>query len=209
MTALWNTNAFFAYLFAVFLSGVEWDARRLLAVLIATTGALAVVYGGSTIGVDEASSSIEPSQRGHKAPFLGDMLTLAASVMYGAYQVLYKLYAALPDDPEVQSDAAYAPLARSAEETYEDVESTGTEENAILPLPFGLYPNMLTSAIGICTLLFLWIPIPVLNVMDIEPFELPHNLLTYCVILGIAFSGSIFNAGFMVCSSLDFLRSRT
>ncbi|KAI0801217.1 hypothetical protein C8Q74DRAFT_476149 [Fomes fomentarius] len=201
VTALWNTNAFFAYLFAVFLSGAEWDARRLLAVLIATTGALAVVYGGSTVGVDEAGSSIESSQRGHKSPFLGDLLTLAASVMYGAYQVLYKLYAALPDDPEVQSDAAYAPLARSAEETYEDVESTGTtgtEEDVIRPLPFGLYPNMLTSAIGISTLLFLWIPIPVLNVMDIEPFELPHNLLTYCVILGIAFSGSVFNAGFMV-----------
>ena len=136
------------------------------------------------------------------------MLTLAASIMYGAYQVFYKLYAALPNDPEAQSDEMYAPLARSAEEPCEDVEGAlDQDEDLVHPLPFGLYPNMLTSAIGICTLLFLWIPIPVLDAMELELFELPQNLLTYGVILGIAFSGSVFNAGFMVRSLLVFLPS--
>ncbi|RPD82513.1 hypothetical protein L226DRAFT_528673 [Lentinus tigrinus ALCF2SS1-7] len=207
VTALWNTNAFFAYVFACLISGVKWDVRRLVAVLVATTGALAVVYGESTAVVDDSGSSshqptVTSSREGAKAPLVGDLLTLTASIIYGAYQVLYKMYAALPDDPEVQTDAHYAPLAASPEET------AGIEDGPASPLlgndgtsdppPFGLYPNMLTSGIGVCTLLTLWIPIPVLHFLDIEHFALPHRAITYAVIAGIALSGSIFNAGFMV-----------
>ena len=204
VTALWNTNAFFAYIFTVLMTGIKWDPRRLLAVLIATAGVLAVVYGGSTVEVDEASSSADHVQESQKAPLIGDLLTLAASIMYGAYQVFYKLYAALPNDPEAQIDGLYSPLAHDPSgDAFVDVEDQTDEdltvrEEIIDPLPFGLYPNLLTSAIGICTLLFLWIPIPVLNRMGAEIFELPKSFLTYCVIFGIALSGSVFNAGLMV-----------
>ncbi|TFK93469.1 hypothetical protein K466DRAFT_572494 [Polyporus arcularius HHB13444] len=205
VTALWNTNAFFAYVFAVLISGVKWDVRRLIAVLIATTGALVVVYGSSGAEVDEGSPA--SLLEGEKAPLVGDLLTLAASIMYGAYQVLYKMYAALPDDPEVQIDGHYAPLAVSPEETVDGIEDGPTSpllsrEETSNPPPFGLYPNMLTSAIGLCTLCTLWIPIPILHFLDIEPFALPHRAVTYGVIAGIALSGSIFNAGFMVLMGL-------
>ena len=212
MTALWNTNAFFAYVFACLISGVKWDIRRLVAVLIATTGALVVVYGESSVAVDESGSSSHQSterssREGAKAPLVGDLLTLAASIIYGAYQVLYKMYAALPNDPEVQTDGHYAPLAASPEEMGGSVEDGPTSplldnEEITDPPPFGLYPNMLTSAIGVCTFLTLWIPIPVMHFLDIERFALPHRASTYVVIAGIALSGSIFNAGFMVSLSI-------
>ncbi|KAH9898357.1 hypothetical protein C8Q73DRAFT_641281 [Cubamyces lactineus] len=206
VTALWNTNAFFAYVFSVLLSGGKWDPGRLVAVVIATAGVLAVVYGGSTSSDDASGGTHEllnaktAGRRG--APLVGDLLTLIASIIYGAYQVLYKIYAALPDDPEAQTDALYSPVASDAS-AVDDIEDRAEnvlliQEDIVHPLPFGLYPNFLTSAIGICTLLVLWIPVPILDALDIEPFEMPSTVLTYGVICGIALTGAVFNAGFMV-----------
>ncbi|KAI0363898.1 hypothetical protein BV20DRAFT_64932 [Pilatotrama ljubarskyi] len=205
VTALWNTNAFFAYVFSVVISGGKWDVRRLVPVTIATAGVLAVVYGGSTVPGDTSdavrgSSVAADTHRG--APLVGDLLTLVASMIYAAYQVLYKIYVALPNDPEVQSDTLYSPLSL-ADSSVEDLEDPVEEpllvtEEIIHPLPFGLYPNFWTSAIGLCTLLVLWIPVPLLDAFDIEPFEMPRTALTYGVIAGIALTGAIFNAGFMV-----------
>ncbi|KAI9063106.1 hypothetical protein FKP32DRAFT_1573007 [Trametes sanguinea] len=205
VTALWNTNAFFAYVFTCILSSGKWDVRRLIAVSIATVGALAVVYGGSTaesVPSDAVRAPHEMRYVAATAPLLGDLLTLVASILYGAYQVLYKIYAALPNDPEVQADALYSPvpLADSPEDELEDpVETTLLVQDGLIhPLPFGLYPNFLTSAIGICTLLVLWIPVPILDILGVETFEMPRTALTYGVIAGIALTGAIFNAGFMV-----------
>ncbi|KAI0639445.1 hypothetical protein C8Q77DRAFT_64115 [Trametes polyzona] len=207
VTALWNTNAFFAYVFTVLLTGGKWDSRRLIAVLIATAGVLAVVYGSSTAdgaASDASNDSLVAAEprRARAAPLVGDLLTLAASIIYAAYQVLYKIHAALPDDPEVQSDALYSPIPEAetpVEDAGEHVEgSLLIADDIIHPLPFGLYPNFLTSAIGICTMLVLWIPVPILDVLDIEPFELPKTGITYGVIAGIALTGAVFNAGIMV-----------
>ncbi|KAI8995668.1 hypothetical protein BD414DRAFT_410561 [Trametes punicea] len=207
VTALWNTNAFFAYVFACMLHGGGWDLRRLVAVTIATAGALAVVYGGSTSPSDTSDAVKDPVMdtryaTAPAAPLVGDSLTLMASMLYAAYQVLYKMYAALPNDPEVQTDNLYSPvrLTESPQEEIEDPleRSLLVQDDIIHPLPFGLYPNFLTSAIGICTMLVLWIPIPILDAFGIEPFEIPGTALTYIVIAGIALTGAVFNAGFMV-----------
>ncbi|OBZ79182.1 hypothetical protein A0H81_01091 [Grifola frondosa] len=204
VTALWNTNAFFAYVFTVKLFQTKWESRRLAAVVVATTGALAVIYGGSSAGVDKSSASNQPhslksSEAGPSGPLLGDLLTLCASIMYAAYQVLYKIYAALPSDPELQTDDLYTSLATSPEDVLDADE--GSPESSLLsntemvhPPPFGLHANLLTSAIGICTFAVLWIPLPILHVLNIEPFELPTSSLTMCVIAGIALTGVIFNA---------------
>ncbi|KAL1951894.1 hypothetical protein VTO73DRAFT_1043 [Trametes versicolor] len=206
VTAIWNTNAFFAYVLTVLITRSKWDPRRLVAVLIATGGVLAVVYGGTTIeaGTSDtgAEQSVKADPRSHRAaPLVGDLLTLAASIIYAAYQVLYKIHAALPDDPEVQADL-YTPIPE-ADSTGEDEEVPLDEpllvaDDIIHPLPFGLYPNFLTSAIGVCTMLVLWIPVPIIHALGIEPFEMPQTGATYGVIAGIALTGAIFNAGFMV-----------
>ncbi|KAF8274067.1 hypothetical protein EI94DRAFT_1768923 [Lactarius quietus] len=79
VTAIWNTNAFFAYIITVRLFKLKWEFRKILAVLIATFGVLAVVYGDAR-NPDLSIDSTRP-----KAPLLGDLLTLCASVMYKRY----------------------------------------------------------------------------------------------------------------------------
>ncbi|KAF7306909.1 hypothetical protein MIND_00483400 [Mycena indigotica] len=186
--AIWNANAFFAYLMTF--KG-RWEPRRLFAVSIATIGVLVVVYGGSTSTVDVTEKrSSKPS-----APLVGDLLTLVASVGYALYQVLYKKYAALSSDPEVMADRAYEHLPTS-EDVPVPVNLDPAE--AIYPPPFGLHPNLLTSAIGVCTFSVFWIFIPILHYLDIERFVLPNTFPIIFTIFGISLSGVIFNAGFMV-----------
>jgi len=212
-TALWNTNAFFAYIAAVKLFKLNWEIRRLSAVLLATAGAVAVVYGGSisTDRSDPPSQDPPDVSTGFKptAALTGDLLTLVAAVVYGIYQVLYKMYASLPTDPdpiESRIEAPYEPLPEDVEEVssvpLDQPSEAAVPEDMVYPPPFALYPNMLTAAIGICTFLILWIPIPILHVLGIRPFYLPHDWKTAAVLLGIAVSGIVFNAGFMVLLGL-------
>ncbi|KAF8350087.1 hypothetical protein F5887DRAFT_943715 [Amanita rubescens] len=165
ISAIWNTNAFFAYVFTVKFLHLPWESRRLLAVLLATLGVMVVVYGGSSQpGSSESQDIYHSAQDQHKAfsPF-----------------VLYKKYAALPSDPELVS-----------EET--------VKADIVYPPPFGLHPNLLASFVGLLTITLLWIPLPLLHYSGIERFELPSNLTTTVAIAGIAASGIVFNAGFLV-----------
>jgi drug/metabolite transporter (DMT)-like permease len=202
--AIWNTNAFFAYLISVKLFKLEWESRRLFAVLLATLGVIVVVYGGSTsLGDDTASvtGSGFVSMRSFKpsAPLVGNLLTLIASFGYGLYQVLYKIYVALPSDPEVTSDILYERiLDEQTDVGHYNVPNEVTADHSLFPPPFGLHPNLLTSAVGLTTLLLLWMPIPILNATGTETFRLPPNGMTVLTIGGIALSGVVFNAGFMV-----------
>ncbi|TFK41180.1 hypothetical protein BDQ12DRAFT_428998 [Crucibulum laeve] len=206
VTAIWNTNAFFAYLISVKMFGLKWEPRRLVAVCLATLGVIVVVYGGNAAENSESmpeGSSMSSSARFIKpsAPLVGNVLTLIASFGYGLYQVLYKIYAALPSDPEIISDRQYEQIIDGESE---HLQSNLTSANAIsaedtvYPPPFGLHPNLLTSAIGFCTFAMLWIPIPILHYTGVEIFRYPANLTTVFAISGIAFSGVVFNAGFMV-----------
>ncbi|KAL6309937.1 hypothetical protein BKA93DRAFT_814298 [Sparassis latifolia] len=212
VTALWNANAFFAYLLSVKLFGLKWDALRLAAVVLATLGALAVVYGGTTSSEPSKTSpeisgsgvqfESRAADKGPSAPLVGDLLTLMGSILYAAYQVLYKIYATLPFDPEVQADNMYSQIHPYDDIASDDDEPSGeaplAEVDMVYPPPFGLFPNLLTSSIGIATFLVLWIPMPILHYLGISTFELPTSSLTILVIAGIALSGVIFNGGFMI-----------
>jgi len=193
VTAIWNSNAFLAYLITF---RCKWEPRKLSAVSLATLGVLIVVYGGSaSTNADafpiEKRSSLKPS-----APLVGDLLTLVASIGYALYQVLYKKYVALPSDPELMA-AAYEQL--SGEDIQYDPPTVALEpDSAINPPPFGLHPNLLTSAIGFCTASVFWVFIPVLHYMGVELFVLPNSFAVILTIVGIALSGVVFNAGFMV-----------
>jgi drug/metabolite transporter (DMT)-like permease len=205
--AIWNTNAFFAYIISVKLFKSRWEFRRLLAVVIATVGTFTVVYSGATSGeppsVDDGltitSISLKPT-----APLLGNLLTLVASFSYGLYQVLYTIYAALPSDPEVASDPMYEQIPDDdvEDEAPADVIHIDPAE-AVYPPPFGFHPNLLTSLMGFMTLITLWIPIPFLHWSGAEVFRVPPNALTALSIAGIALSGVVFNAGFMVNVSMS------
>jgi len=202
VTAIWNTNAFFAYLISVKLLNLSWEPRKLFAVLVATVGTAVVVYGGVAQADTEApqdgsagtTTVIKP-----KAPLIGNLLTLLASFGYGLYQVLYKIYAALPSDPGAASerDLLYERVLDEDEER-DAAPADYDLQGAVYPPPFGLYPNFLTSIIGAITFAVLWIPLPFLHYSGAEPFAWPADGRTALSIAGIALGGMIFNAGFMI-----------
>ncbi|KAF8506671.1 hypothetical protein F5888DRAFT_22765 [Russula emetica] len=205
ITAIGNTNAFFAYIIAVWLYKLSWEPRKLLAVLIATFGVMAVVYGD--VGQSElphtdqreafvnTSETVKPS-----APVLGDLLTLCGSVGYGLYQVMYKRHAALLQDGESELSVPYVPLSdsdgHSAGELDESVKEV--DDDMVYPPPFGLYPNLLTGGIGLMTLSSLWIILPILHYSGYERFRLPDNPTLVLSIAGITGSGLVVNAGLLI-----------
>ena len=214
VTAIWNTNAFFAYIISVRLFKLDWELRKLLAVLIATFGVMAVVYGdvgqSESPHPDQQVPFVNTSEK-PKAPVIGDLLTLCGSVGFGLYQVMYKRHAVLPQDGDVELSAPRVPLldpdGRSAGELDESVKEI--EDDLAYPPPFGLYPNLLTSGIGLTTLSSLWIILPILHYSGYEQFRLPDNLTLVFSIAGIAGSGLVLNAGLLVlvhfhCSILKF-----
>ncbi|CAG8695422.1 14993_t:CDS:2 [Cetraspora pellucida] len=69
------------------------------------------------------------------------------------------------------------------------------------PTPSILFSNTITGLIGIFTLIFLWVPIPILHYMEIEEFCLP-DMKTFGYILFMALFGVVFNACFMVVIAL-------
>jgi drug/metabolite transporter (DMT)-like permease len=204
ITAIWNTNAFFAYIITVRLFKLNWELRKLLAVLIATCGVMAVVYGDAKQSKPQpadyykasanASEDLQP-----KAPLVGDLLTLCASVGYGLYQVLYKRHAALPLDQEFELGNAYVALPDSdglpASELSEGDKTVG---DLTYPPPFGLHPNLLACGIGLTTFFSFWILLPLLHYSGYERFRLPDNLTVILAIAGITASGLVFNVGLMV-----------
>jgi drug/metabolite transporter (DMT)-like permease len=206
VTAIWNTNAFFAYIITVRLFKLKWEFRKILAVLIATFGVLAVVYGDARNTdvppadyreAPDADVSIDGTKP--KAPLLGDLLTLCASVGYGLYQVMYKRYAALPSDPEFEPGTAYDPLPDSEDGPAHGLNGGNIDVDGLTyPPPFGLHANLLTCGIGLMTFFTLWIMLPILHYCGYERFRLPPDLLTTLSIAGIAGSGLVFNGGLMV-----------
>ncbi|KIK96263.1 hypothetical protein PAXRUDRAFT_826138 [Paxillus rubicundulus Ve08.2h10] len=200
LTAIWNANAFFAYIFSVKLLGLEWGKLRLFAVSLATLGVVTVVYGGS-IGSSSDPEPFKENLTNTSTPFVGDMLTLVASLVYGLYQVLYKKYIALSSNPVLNSDSAhYRQLSTSIDNIADEEPSACAvvADNMVYPPPFGLHPNLITTSIGLCTLFVFWIPIPILHYYQIEEFRLPPNAVTAIAIAGIATSGVVFSAGYMV-----------
>ena len=99
------------------------------------------------------------------------------------------MYEQIPDDIELENEATVDAISISSAE-------------AVYPPPFGFHPNLLTSMLGFMTLILLWIPIPFLHWSGAEVFRVPPNALTALSITGIALSGVVSNAGFMVNVSI-------
>lgn len=169
----------------------------MIAVSLATLGVVVVVYGGTTTSTKKGTTLgffFKPT-----APLFGNLLTLVASFAYGLYQVLYKIYAALPSDPEVVSEGLYQEI--SGEDGIRvpdpDHDLGSIQQDAVYPPPFGFHPNVLTSLMGFFTFILLWIPIPFLHYFGAEIFRLPPDFFTVLTISGIVLGGVVSNAGFM------------
>ena len=212
VAAIWNANAFFAYVITVQMFKLPWEGKRVFAVILATAGVMAVIYGGAAEQGSGKRPEVSQTVPTATAPLLGNLLTLVASVGYALYQVLYKRYIALSPDPELEESlqSSYAPIPRTSSDGVIEFDppaedlTTGdlrlVADTTIYPPPFGLYPNLLTSLAGVLTFLFLWFPLPILHYSGAEPFYWPANWYVTLVISAIALSGVLFNAGFMVIS---------
>ncbi|CAE6463421.1 unnamed protein product [Rhizoctonia solani] len=184
ITALFNTHAFWAYILSTALlpppaDQPRWQPYKLIAVLLACVGVFITVYGSA----DEASPGSNP--------FLGSLLALISAVSYALYQVAYKKWAvpstvAVSAREDEDEDDEAAPLAE------------GTGELAGQPLPFGLFPNFVTSTAGLATLGVLWIPMVASNWFGEGGYQFPGDMWTAVCVGLIALSGLVFNAGFMI-----------
>jgi drug/metabolite transporter (DMT)-like permease len=191
ITAIWNANAFFAYIFTLHFLGVKWEPRKLGAVILATVGVLAVVYGGSQTEMPEDDPRPKSPSSPATAPFVGDVLTLIASILYGLYQVLYKKYAT-PSTSQSESIESHG-------SQYQAIAVRDAEGDTIEELAHRSESNdFLTGAVGLSTIIVLGLFIPILNALAIEEFRLVPNMHTAASIAAICMGGMVFNAGFMV-----------
>lgn len=210
VTAIWNSNAFWSYVLSVKLQKLQWEPRRLVSVVIASVGVLAVVYGSGTPTSkpeETLDASTITASESPGAPLLGNSLTLIASLCYALYQVLYNRYATLR--PAISGGTAdeqrRLSIASDSElDSLGDVVDPGDLGSKDLgqPPPFGLYANLITSSIGLLTLVVLWIPLPILHTLDIERFELPSDPWLSLCVMGIALSGVTFYMCFMILLGL-------
>ena len=207
VTALWNTNSIWVYVLTVWLYRMTWQFQKLGAVALASLGVMLDVYGGSKSSSKiPGMDSLVSLRKGPTAPVLGDLLTLVASVSYAVYQVMYKRYAALPNESEeINEDESTTPFAY---ESLSEASNSGPslvlgrsnsrEDEETEKPPFGLYANFLTSCMGICTALSLGIGFPILHWLSLERFTLPPDRTTFWCVVAIAASGVTFNSCFMV-----------
>lgn len=165
LTAIYNCSAFFAYAFSVPILGEKPRWDKAFAVGIAILGVLVVAYGDSI-----------PTKHGGKSggavgggPTTEVNNRLAGNLIIGVGSVLYGLYEVL-----------YKRLACPPE---------GTNAKRAM-----VFANAFGSLIGAFTLVFLWIPIPILHATGLEKFELPQGeaawLLAISVLANVVFSGS-------------------
>lgn len=90
LTAIYNSNAFFAYAFSVPLLGERPRRGKILSVLIAVVGVVIIAYGDSR---DKELEDVNAASR-----FWGNVIIGVGSVMYGLYEVIYKKLACPSDE---------------------------------------------------------------------------------------------------------------
>lgn len=133
----------------------------------------------------------------------------------------YKIHVSLPDPPvkdEAEEDVLEALLASEQEEAAESEHTSAipprptqrTREPSVLSMTSTdrslthpststqlLYSNTIVTLIGVCTLLLLWTPLPLLHYTGVEPFRLPPPAALPSLGMVVA-TGVAFNAGFVL-----------
>ena len=126
---------------------------------------------------------------------------------YAAYQVLSKRFVSswihirAPHPPVPSTRARYEPILADAESPFLSSYALNTHSSSAnngSTLPFGLYPNLLTSGIGVVTFLALWPILVLLHWLEAEKSTLPADGRIWGGIAGIALGGVTFNSGYMV-----------
>ena len=176
LTAIYNCSAFFAYAFAVPILGEKLRISKMVAVAVAIVGVLVVAYGGATTAKHGSKSG--GGTGGSHAPSSDDPPDnrLVGNLVIGVGSVLYGFYEVL-----------YKRVACPPE---------GTSPGRGI-----MFANLFGSLIGIFTLLFLWIPIPILHFLGWEVFQLARGEQAWMLIIS-TLSNAVFSGSFLVLISL-------
>ena len=162
LTAIYNCSAFFAYAFSIPLLKDKIRFDKVASVAVAIAGVLIVAYGdSSTTKHGGKSGGAVGGRPDEEAP----PDRTAGNIIIGIGSVLYGLYEVL-----------YKKLACPP-------EGTSSGRGMIFAMTFG-------SLIGCFTLFVLWIPLPILHVMDIEKFELPHGKAAWMLLISVLANAS-------------------
>lgn len=173
LTAIYNCSAFFAYAFSIPLLHDKLRFDKVFSVAVAIAGVLIVAYGDTS-----------PTKHGGKsggavggAPEEDEASNRTlGNIVIGVGSVLYGLYEVL-----------YKKLACPP-------EGTSPGRGMIFAMTFG-------SLIGCFTLFVLWIPLPILHLLDIERFELPHGQAAWLLFISVL-ANATFSGSFLVLISL-------
>lgn len=151
LTAIYNCSAFFAYVFSIPLLHDKLRFDKIASVGVAIAGVLIVAYGDGG-SVRQSDSAVEPAGRtlGRRADGVDLPYRAIGNLIIGIGSFLYGLYEVL-----------YKKLACPPE---------GTSPGRGL-----IFSQLLGSLIGVCTLLVLWIPLPLLHITGLETFQLPRG----------------------------------
>ena len=160
LTAIYNCSAFFAYAFSIPLLHEKVRTSKIIAVIIAIVGVLVVAYGDSS-----------PSKHGNKsgggaggsesvADAEDASNRLAGNIIIGIGSILYGFYEVL-------------------------YKKTACPPEGTSPGRGMIFANAFGSCIGIFTLLFLWIPLPILHYYGLETFELPRGQAAWMMAISV------------------------
>ncbi len=166
LTAIYNCSAFFAYAFSVPLLGERLRLDKGLAVLVAIAGVLVVAYGDTPAPSDGGGGGGEQQQTDAGAESSRRFL---GNIIIGIGSVLYGWYEVL-----------YKRLA--------------CPPDGCSPVRTVIFSNVVGSLIGCVTLVFLWVPLPLLHAAGIETFVVPSGktawYLALSVLANVTFAGS-------------------
>lgn len=171
VTAIYNCSAFFAYAFSVMLLGERFSWYKTASVFMSLLGVLAIAYGGVSDEASSSSPSTNTSSGGSATDsptypyrFAGNLVIGFGAILYGLYEVLYKMY--LCPKPNMQ---------------------VSSRREALLA-------NVMGSVLGASTMLWLWPVLVILHFTGIEPFELPSPQVALYLLISVfsnmVFSGS-------------------
>ena len=175
LTAIYNCSAFFAYVFSILLLNdkLRWD--KVISVAIAIAGVLVVAYGDRAPKHGSHSGGAHPGDPEDPEERAAENRVLG-NLIIGVGSVLYGLYEVL-----------YKKLACPPE---------GTSPGRGM-----IFANTFGTLIGAFTLLVLWIPLPILHITGIEPFELPNRQAASLLAIS-TLSNAVFSGSFLVLMSL-------
>ncbi len=176
LTAIYNCSAFFAYAFAVPLLKERLMWSKNVAVAVAILGVLIVAYGDQGGSAKHGSKS-GGGAGGPDAPDDSEANNrFLGNLVIGVGSVLYGFYEVL-----------YKKVACPPD---------GTS-----PARGVVFANLFGTLIGVFTLTFLWIPLPILHYLGWETFELPRGEAAWMLLISV-FANATFSGSFLVLISL-------